>query len=266
MDNYFEKKLIYNQISFRYAKGKSLAYGNEIHSYHEILYYMDGGATFLSADFKEELCGGTLLIIPKEKYHNFRIKNQQSYTRFVINFPDVDIIKNILPSAMSQIRIIKNVNVNIEHLLTRMCDVICDTQTENTQIFLYGAFLSLLSEIGFDITNAVIPNPRAGEQLITKCLRFIEKNYTGDISIEDIAKEMYVSPSSLFQCFKNEMGVSIYKYITEKRMIYARKLIYQGENPTKIYKECGFGDYSTFYKAYKKMFSVSPSEDKKQTK
>jgi len=79
-----------------------------------------------------------------------------------------------------------------------------------------------------------------------------------------LQKKMCVSTPTLFQHFKNELGVSIHKYITEKRMIYARKLIYSGENPTNIFEKCGFSDYSTFYKAYKKMFSVSPIADKKQ--
>ncbi len=258
----FEEKTIYNQISFRYAKGNSLQSGNEIHSYHEILYYIDGDATFLSADFKEELSKGTLLIIPKENYHKFNIKNQNQYIRFVINFPDLDIFKDIFPSAASQIRIIKNVNINIRHLLSRMCDVICDAKTQKNEMFLYGTFLALLGEIGFDISNAVTPKLREKEQLISRCLNFIEKNYTSAIRVDDIAKEMCISSPALFQYFKNELGVSIHRYITEKRMIYARKLIYQGEPPTKIYKECGYSDYSSFYRAYKKMFGFSPSKEK----
>ena len=264
MDNFFEEKTNYNQISFRYAKGSSLHSGNEIHSYHEILYYIDGDATFLSTDFKEELSKGTLLLIPKEMYHNFHIVNQNQYTRLVMTFPDLDIIKDMIPYAMSQIRIIKNININIRHLLNRMCEVICDTKTKKNEIFLYGTFLTLIAEINFDITNAITPRLREKEHLISRCLSYIEENYTSAIHVDDIAKEMCISSPTLFQYFKNELGVSIHKYITEKRMILARKLIYQGENPTKIYAECGFRDYSSFYKAYTKMFLLSPADDKKR--
>ena len=262
MDNYFEQKYTYNQISFRYAKGKSLEIGNEIHSYHEILYYIDGDATFLSEGFKEKLNSETLLIIPKEVYHKFSIKNQKEYRRFVISFPDIDILYNLL-TDMSQIKIIKNININIRHILDRMCSVICSEKTGGSEIFCYGAFLSLISELSFDSQNAVLPAPRSQEQLIAKCIEYIEEHYTEPIYVEDIAKKMYVSASTLFQCFKKELGISLHKYISEKRIIHAQKLILKGENPTKIYKECGFNDYSSFYKAYKKMFSVFPSADKK---
>ena len=65
MMEFFEYKNRYNQISFRYAIGKSLIQGNEIHPYHEILYYMKGNALFMSDRFEEKLSEGTLLIIPK---------------------------------------------------------------------------------------------------------------------------------------------------------------------------------------------------------
>jgi len=262
MDNYFEQKTIFNQISFRYAKGKSLKTGNEIHPFYEILFYIDGKATFLSENFKEDLEKGTLLIIPKETYHKFLIKSEKDYIRFVINFPDIEIIKPLLPMAMSEIKIIKDVNINLRNILSRMCNIISYEKSETTTVNLYGSFLSLISEICIDTKSAIEPKFREKELLISKCIGFIDNNYTSPITVDDIAGEMFVSPATLFKCFKNELGVSLHKYITEKRMIYARKLILQGENPTMIYTRCGYNDYSSFYKAYVKMFSHSPSKDK----
>ncbi len=262
MENYFEEKTSYNQISFRYAKGKSLKTGNEIHPFHEILFYIDGKATFLSENFKEELTEGTLLIIPKEMYHKFLIKNEKNYTRFVINFPDFEIIKPLLPQAMSEIKIIKEININLRNILNRMCDIISKEKSESAKVNLYGSFLSLISEICIDTKSAVTPKSREKELLISKCIGYIDNNYTLPICVDDIAQEMFVSAATLFQCFKNELGISLHKYITEKRMIYARNRILNGENPTNIYTHCGYNDYSSFYKAYVKMFSHSPSKDK----
>ena len=42
MEKFYEEKITYNQITFRFTKGKSHMTGNEIHPYHEILYYIDG--------------------------------------------------------------------------------------------------------------------------------------------------------------------------------------------------------------------------------
>jgi AraC-like DNA-binding protein len=262
MNNFFEEKLTYNQIAFRYAKGKSLVSGNEIHPYHEILYYIDGGATFLSEDFQEELSGGTLLIIPKESYHNFHIKNQENYIRLTISFPNIESINDLILSTMTQIKIIKNINSHMLYILNRMSRIIRSEKTDEASVFLYGAYLMLLAEIGLEDAEAVSPRLRDSDHLVSRCIQHIDKNLTSDLRIETIAKEMHISTSTLFHCFKRTLGISLHKYIIEKRLIYARKLIEKGGNPTKIYLECGYNDYSSFYKAYLKMFGHPPSVDK----
>ena len=77
MSKFYEEKITYNQITFRYTKGKSHMTGNEIHPFHEILYYIDGDAVFLSEKYQEPLSQGSLLLIPKNMYHQFHIQNQE---------------------------------------------------------------------------------------------------------------------------------------------------------------------------------------------
>ncbi len=264
MHDYFEKKRTYNQITFRYSKGKSLLDGVEIHPHHEIVYYIDGEAVFMGEEFQEKLSRGTLLLIPKETYHRFRFWNPDTYTRLVLYFPDTADIAGILPFAMPHLKIFKNVNSHILHILNRMSYFLCsDKSEEELSAFLYGAFLMLLSEISIEEKGAVSPRLRESDHLISRCIQYIDTHLAGDLSIETVAREMNVSISSLFHCFKEELGISLHKYIIEKRLIYARKRITENENPSKIYLQCGYNDYSSFYKAYLKMFGHSPVKDKK---
>jgi len=41
-------------------------------------------------------------------------------------------------------------------------------------------------------------------------------------------------------------------------MIMARQLLISGEKPTDIFSLCGFGQYSNFYRAFKKYYHMSP--------
>lgn len=263
MKNLYEEKLTYNQITFRYSEGKSHVDGNEIHPYHEILYYMGGDVTFLSEQFQEELTCGTLLIIPKETYHQFCIRNQNAYTRLVLNFPDISDAEGLIASTMTEIKIVKNLSEPLRNILDRMCQVICgDSSMESRSVFLNGAFLVILAELNFGNLEMMSPHYRESDQLISKCIRYIERNFASDISAEKLAREMNVSTSTLFHCFKKELGISLYRYIIQKRLIYAHKRIMEKEKPTKIYLECGYNDYSSFYKAYLKMFGQPPSGDR----
>ena len=261
--NNFEKNFKHNKIAFRYAKGKSLVSGDEIHSYYEILYYMKGNATFLSEQFEEELDENTLIIIPKETYHKFQIKNNEEYTRLVLNFPDIDELDDLIYGVFTKIKIIENINPNITHLINRIIEILNSNEPEcNKKPLLFAAFYMLLAELNATTLSIFIPIARESELLISRCIKYIDQNFLKSISVEQISKEMFVSSSCLHQSFKKHLGISVYKYITEKRLIYAHKLISIGHNPTSVYLECGYNDYPTFYKAYVKKFGNPPCKDK----
>ena len=94
---------------------------------------------------------------------------------------------------------------------------------------------------------------------VLNAIRFINENLYSPIAIDEIAKACMISPSSLAHLFKKELGISPYKFIVKKRLISAYQRIQEGEPATLAAIECGFNEYSGFYKQYKKMFGVSPN-------
>ena len=58
--------------------------------------------------------------------------------------------------------------------------------------------------------------------------------------------------------FKSETGLSLGHYITAKRLQKARRLIAEGRALTAVCYDCGFTNYSTFYRAWKKQYDLSP--------
>jgi AraC-like DNA-binding protein len=46
----------------------------------------------------------------------------------------------------------------------------------------------------------------------------------------------------------------------EKRLLLAQKLLSAGEKATAVCEQCGFGDYTTFYRNYTSFFGQLPSE------
>ena len=85
---------------------------------------------------------------------------------------------------------------------------------------------------------------------INKQINYIETNYSN--------KSKY----HLMHSFKNETGFTINNYITTKRLLYAKSLIEEGTSVTNACYECGFKNYSTFSRAYKKVFNTSAKKDK----
>jgi AraC-like DNA-binding protein len=60
--------------------------------------------------------------------------------------------------------------------------------------------------------------------------------------------------------FKEQTGYTIGSYLSTKRLLYAKELIVAGKPITEVCFTCGFRNYSTFSRAYKKSFGESPRD------
>jgi AraC-like DNA-binding protein len=95
-------------------------------------------------------------------------------------------------------------------------------------------------------------------ELLDRITAYIEQYYTDHITVDDLAKAFYVSNSTISHQFKQKMGVSVYRYITQRRLIAAKKLIAEKVPMEEISRRVGFVDYSTFYRAFKQEYGIAP--------
>jgi len=100
------------------------------------------------------------------------------------------------------------------------------------------------------------------ETLESRVIRYINHNLRRDLSLDLLCEMFFVSKAQLYRRFKKATGTTVTKYIETKRMLSARQMILENERITKICTECGFQDYSTFYRAYQRFFGHSPREER----
>ena len=96
--------------------------------------------------------------------------------------------------------------------------------------------------------------------LFQNILSYVESNLEGDLSLDDIAGRFYVSKYYISHLFKDTLGVSLHQYIIKKRLAECRNAITGGERITAVYERFGFRDYSSFFKAFRKEYGMSPRE------
>jgi AraC-like DNA-binding protein len=87
---------------------------------------------------------------------------------------------------------------------------------------------------------------------------FINENLRGDLSLDRLSQEFYISKSHLMHKFKSVAGCTAHGYILQKRLILAADLIKNGMPVTEACEQSGFSDYTAFLKAFKKMFGTTP--------
>lgn len=98
---------------------------------------------------------------------------------------------------------------------------------------------------------------------IAAVLSYINENLTNELSIEELASVSYLSRYHFMRLFKSQTGCTVHTYIKHKRLILAERLLREGMSAASAAAECGFSDYSTFHRAFKQTFGVSPGKIKK---
>lgn len=100
---------------------------------------------------------------------------------------------------------------------------------------------------------------------ILEIIRYIEKNYKNEISIEDLINLVPLSRRSFEVKFKSETGISIYQFMINYRVEkFANLLITSDRSLFDIALECGFNDSKNISRVFKKIKGVSPHEYRKK--
>ena len=98
---------------------------------------------------------------------------------------------------------------------------------------------------------------------IPEITEFIHSHLSWDLNIDMLADTFYISKYHMMRMFRQETGCTIGDYITSKRLLLARELMARDVSMTQICYLCGFKNYSTFYRAYRRYFKEPPGKFRK---
>ncbi|MCY6960170.1 response regulator transcription factor [Clostridium brassicae] len=95
-----------------------------------------------------------------------------------------------------------------------------------------------------------------------KCaLNYIENNFRDNIMLKDVANYMKFSTTYLSKRFKKDMGTNFNKYLTQKRIEEAKKMLESTNiSINDIAFDVGYNEPNYFCKVFKKLEGVTPSE------
>ncbi|MDD3167924.1 MAG: response regulator [Eubacteriales bacterium] len=99
--------------------------------------------------------------------------------------------------------------------------------------------------------------------LTRRAKEYIKTNYSKSITLEDVAREINVSPQYLSKLFKEETGENFIDYLTGIRIRIAKSLLEADELSVKeICYSIGYSDPNYFSRTFKKIVGSTPTEYK----
>ncbi|OAT86677.1 response regulator [Desulfotomaculum copahuensis] len=143
---------------------------------------------------------------------------------------------------------------------------------ETAGIFLAGSseFMSLesldevrakmIEKVGLLADKVAEAREHRNSNLIRRAVKFIDENMHRDLSLEEVARQVDLSPCYFSRLFKKAQGENFLDYLTRLRLKAARELLLTTGLPvTEIAARVGYRDYRYFGQVFKKLEGCTPT-------
>lgn len=264
MDKYFRNIVECEDCHVKYYKGPPGLKGREFHEFHELLLFIGGSTQLISKNIQLSLEAGSLVLIPKGHIHQMVVNDDENYIRCIIGFNDVGEIGTLAREIFDEVSVIVEPPEKVIFCFKELMEAFSRGYSEAEKKMLLRALLTMILIELKSFSTKPIRRFLTVSKITREALDYIEENLTGELSLKSIASVLNVSVSTLAHHFSSEMNISLYRYVSEKRIVNASSLIETGMAAAEAARESGFKDYAGFFKMYKKYYGKNPS-CKKQT-
>ncbi len=241
------------------APSKSV-YFNHIHNQCELLLFISGEAEY-NVDGKVFVPSSyDLIFVPSGVYHYLIPTSSTPYENYVIG-----IQPNAIPTEHYEKLFSPPFIINIKEDselkgFFKRLDFYDETYSDEDFSRCAGFLIYELISYLFYRKDTLSSPESTGLEKIDEIIKYISKNIEKPLNADIIARHLLLSKSYVQNMFSQNMHIGLKEYIMQKKIYSARADIMAGMPPIEACGKYSFGDYSSFYRLYKKTFLKSPRE------
>ncbi len=242
----------------RIEEPRQSVYFNHIHDHCELLLFISGEADYNIDGQIFRPQPYDLLFIPAATYHYLIPVSSHPYENYVIGIHPSEIPKEHYDKLFSPPLMI-NIKEDDEFRgFFRRLDLYRDRFSEGdfervvpaliTELVTYCAYQK--EKMSFAHSGSMAH--------IDEIIGYISGHLEECLDAKRVARRFFLSESYVQNLFSQNMHIGLKKYIMQKKIYAARADMAQGLSPNEVCEKYRFGDYSVFYRIYKKTFGDSP--------
>ena len=251
--------------------------GMHHHVFYEIYFFLSGDLDYqIESRIYHMRPGNLLLIRPSEMHQPIFVPAKGFYERIVLwlepeylqelSSSNEDLTACFQASEEHPNNLIC-LNVQKKEMLLNYMDHLVEVEKENgpyakTQENAYvSLILSMINEAAFADTHASSSSMAEYFSPYTaEAVKYIALHLNQPLSTAQLASKLSISVQYLLKVFRADMGITIHQYIVQKRILTAHQYMGEGMSSSHAAERCGFDNYTTFWREYKKEYGVPPGK------
>ena len=259
---------------FRYKDAYLKEVALHRHDFYEVYFFLSGNVQY-NIESRSYLLtpGDVLLISPMELHQPMFGSEHREYERIVLwidkrflegfNIQGQDLTACFDTTLPGHTNLLRPEGVARQYLTFLLENLMAEVASEDP--YRDMASLSLLAQVLVALNR--LAKQSAGEEnksgpdaTVYSVLGYINEHYSDNLTLDDLANKFFISKYHLSREFQRLVGTSVHRYIVQKRLVMAKQMLSEGKPSSEVYQQCGFGDYSNFYRAFKSEYQISPKE------
>lgn len=238
-----------------------------VHDFYEVYLFFRGEASYIVEDYAHDLMPGDLVIIPPGKFHRAAFSDLNApYERLLVyisadamramHFGGFSISERLDAMAQTGAYFHPLSPEDAQSWLRCYQEATGQSQRPSQPLLTLCQLSILLTRLCDACQEDAEILPATG--VIGPIIRYINEHYREALTLEHLSRQFYMTPVHLSHLFRRHARLSVHQYITAKRMMLARSLLLQGASPQEVSVQCGYQDYSSFYRAFTKAEGTPP--------
>lgn len=242
------------------------------HDFYEFYFFISGDASAYIEEFAYRLKPRDVVIFAPGMMHRSFFHQTEAYYERLLVYISAESLRKI---AYKQSNLLLTVEelvqsrrfaASLSHESFACCRDTIDQVIQDTA-GLKTPHQALINKCRIDLMMALLcgwfeqqaaEGAHVPQSRVAAVIAYINAHLDEPFSLDEMASRFFVSKYYLMHEFKAYTSRTIYQFIQSKRINKAKHLIQMGESPSALYRQCGFNDYSAFYKAFMKEMHLSP--------
>ena len=253
------------------------------HSYHELLFCLNGEGGQKTQKGIEPLIEGDLFFYPKKLKHCSVFLPEKTFECYVLDFQSslfspnsdgdkdiISILKQLSERGVQRIKLSDEGKAKIRVILD---DLYAEFREKN---MLYDAILKLKV---FELLITIARDPLqtknyskkesfiSQKQMISEVVQYIEEFYIQSINIDTVLRFCPLSRSHFHVVFKRETGKTFNDFLRDTRLRKAKELLQKSDLPVQeVSYQCGFSSHAYFTQVFKLKEQMTPGSFRQSLK